>query len=95
MSQRLQNKVAIVTGSSSGIGRAIALLYAHEGAKVVCSDQTPSARTLMQNETSAVTHELIRKASGQAVFVKTDVSQANEMKALVGVAVKEFGRLDM
>lgn len=92
LSQRLLNKVGVVGELSSGIGRLITLLYANEGGKVVCSDTTPSARTLVQDEANA---DLIRKAGGQAVHVKPDVSQAKEIEALIGAAVKRFGRLDM
>jgi NAD(P)-dependent dehydrogenase (short-subunit alcohol dehydrogenase family) len=95
MSQRLLNKVAIVTGSSSGLGRAISLLYLREGAKVVCSDLTPSARALIPDETDANTHEIIQRAGGEAIFVKTDVGKAEDMKGLIEAAVKKFGRLDM
>lgn len=95
MSHRLLNKVAIVTGSSSGLGRAIAVLYSQEGAKVVCSDLTPSARALIPTEADTNTHELIQQAGGESIFVKTDVSQAKAMKALVETAVERFGRLDM
>lgn len=95
MSQRLKNKVAIVTGSSSGLGRAIAQLYSEEGAKVVCSDLVPSARALVPHESQADTHDLIQQSGGEAIFVKTDVSQAKEMEALVEAAVQKFGRLDM
>lgn len=95
MAQRLLNKVAIITGSSSGLGRAIATLYSQEGAKVVCSDLLPSARALVPREAEVDTHELIHQAGGESIFVKTDVSQAKAMEALVKAAVEKFGRLDM
>lgn len=92
-SSRLQDKVAIVTGSSSGLGRAIAIRYAQEGAKVVCADLTPTARS--QEEAEITTHDLILRDGGQATFVQTDVGDATQMENLVQVAVKEYGRLDM
>jgi NAD(P)-dependent dehydrogenase (short-subunit alcohol dehydrogenase family) len=95
IAKRLLNKVAIVTGSSSGFGRAISLLYAREGAKVVCSDLSPTARALILEETVANTHDLIKQGGGESVFIKTDVGKAKDMQALIDAAVDEFGRLDM
>ena len=91
---RLQDKVAIVTGSSSGLGRAIALRYSSEGAKVVCSDLSPAPRLQVDSE-SEPTHELITETGGKAIFVQTDVGVAKQMENLVQEAVREFGRLDV
>lgn len=90
---RLQDKVAIVTGSSSGLGRAIAIRYAREGAKVVCADLTETARS--HEESQITTHESIAKGGGSAIFVQTDVGDAGQMENLVRITVGEFGRLDM
>ena len=81
----LENKVAIITGGGSGIGRAIALLYAKEGAKVVVSDinETMGKESL----------ELIKAKKGDAIFVKTDTSKPEENKKLVVQAVSHFGAL--
>jgi NAD(P)-dependent dehydrogenase (short-subunit alcohol dehydrogenase family) len=92
-SARLQDKVAIVTGASSGLGRAIAIRYSQEGAKVVCADLTPTARS--QEESEITTHDLIVEKGGKATFVQTDVGDAAQMENLVQVAVREYGRLDM
>ncbi|GLI72280.1 hypothetical protein PoHVEF18_000450 [Penicillium ochrochloron] len=92
-SLRLQDKVAIVTGASSGLGRAIAIRYAQEGAKVVCADLTPTARS--QEEARITTHDLITQKGGQAIFVQTDVGDATQMENLVAEAVKVYGRLDI
>lgn len=81
---KLQEKVAIVTGASSGIGLAIAMLYAKEGAKVVLSD---------------VNEEAGKKAAESigenAAFFKSDVSDSKQVDALVEFAVKTFGSLDI
>lgn len=92
---RLQDKVAIVTGSSSGLGRAIAIYYAKEGARLVCADLKPEARSAIGNETAVSTDEQIRRNGDRAIFVQTDVSQAADMEQLVCKAVEEYGRLDM
>ena len=80
---KLEGKVAVVTGAGSGMGRASALLFAEEGAKVVCAD-------VSGNEESAA--EDIGKA---AIAVHTDVSQAADVQAMFAAAVETFGRLDV
>ena len=81
----LENKVAIITGGGSGIGKAISLLYASEGAKVVVSD--------INEEAGNGTVSEIKSKNGQALFVKADTSKAEDNKNLVEQAVKEFGGL--
>lgn len=81
----LENKVAIVTGAGSGIGKAICLLYAKEGAKIVVSDISEKAG----NETVSE----IKDAGGKAIFVKADSSKPEDNKNLVEQTVKEFGGL--
>ena len=94
---RLADKVAIVTGSSSGIGRAIAVAYIREGAKVVLADINLNARHEIEHETAASTLEIIEKEVGadRCISVTTDVSSAKEVEELVNQAVSHFGRLDM
>lgn len=92
-SLRLQDKVAIVTGASSGLGRAIAIRYAQEGASVICADLSPTARS--HEEAQITTHDSIVKDGGQAIFVQADVGDAAQMEHLVQAAVRQFGRLDM
>jgi NAD(P)-dependent dehydrogenase (short-subunit alcohol dehydrogenase family) len=81
----LNNKVAIITGAGSGIGRAIALLYATEGAKIVASDVDEKGG----NETVAQ----ITAKGGEAIFVKADTSKPEDGKNVVAQAVKKFGGL--
>jgi NAD(P)-dependent dehydrogenase (short-subunit alcohol dehydrogenase family) len=86
----LQNKVAIVTGASSGLGRAIALRYASEGASVVIADTIEAPL-----EGGETTLERIRSGGGKALFVKTDISDWNDVDALVDETVQQFGGLDV
>lgn len=83
----LNKKIALVTGASSGIGRAIALVWAREGARVVVSDVDAAG-----GEETAM---LVRDQGGDAIFVKADVSQPEESKALVAACVTHYGRLDV
>ncbi|TAK36727.1 MAG: SDR family oxidoreductase [Chloroflexota bacterium] len=86
MTGRFAGKVALVTGASSGIGRASALAFAREGAKVVVADIVDEER----DETVSA----IKAAGGEAIFVQTDVSKAAEVEVLIDKAVQTFGRLD-
>jgi len=84
---RLTGKVAIVTGSASGIGQAIALLFAREGAKVVVVD--------VQEERGARVVQQIKDEDGEAIFVRTDVSKEDQVKHMVETAVKTYGGIDI
>ena len=93
---RLEGKVAIVTGASSGFGRAISRAFAKEGAKVVCSDLRAAAREDgFEGDIIIPTDEAIRKSGGEATFVKCDVSKVLEVKELVKAAVAQYGKLDI
>lgn len=96
MSLKLQDRVAIVTGSSSGNGRAIALAFAREGASVVCSDIRKEAlQDGYETDLDVDTDDLITKLGGNACFIAADVSKSDAVKALVAGAVSRFGRLDV
>jgi NAD(P)-dependent dehydrogenase (short-subunit alcohol dehydrogenase family) len=83
----VENKVAIVTGAASGIGKATAVLLAAEGAKVLVSD--------IDEKRGAETVEEIKSRGGEAVFVKADSSSPEDNKALVDQALSHFGALDI
>ena len=84
---RLQDKVALITGAGSGIGRESALLFSAEGAKIVVVDVVDAAG----NETVA----MIKKNGGEAVYVHADVSKAADCENMVKVAEKTFGKLNV
>ncbi len=84
---RLKDKVALITGAGSGIGRATALTFAREGAKIVASDvdEAPALETA----------EAVREAGGDAEVVTGDVSNSAHAERMVQAAVQAFGRLDI
>jgi len=86
---RLENKSAIITGAGSGIGRGIALAFSKEGANVVVAD--------INEQGGKETVELIKqeKKSSQAVFVKTDVSRAEDINNMVQACLDSFGKIDI
>ena len=85
--KKLENKVAIITGAGSGIGKETALLFAKEGAKVVVSD-------INESHGNAVVDE-IKNNGGEALFIKADSSNPEDHKKLVEETVKTFGKLDI
>ena len=84
---KLKDKVVIVTGGGSGIGREIALLFAREGAKVMVADFVA--------EKGEDTARWIGESGGEATFVQADVSRAGDVEDLVRQTVKKYGRLDI
>ena len=87
MTKSMEGKVALVTGSSSGIGRATALAFAKEGAKVVgCCD--------LNIKGGDETVNMIEKCGGESIFVHTDVSQAAQVERLINRTMEVYGRLD-
>lgn len=94
--RRLTDKVAAVTGASSGHGRAIALALARAGAAVVCSDLRKSPLPGgFEEEIGIDTDDLIRREGGQAQYEAADVTRAQDMHAVAARAVEAFGRLDV
>ena len=87
MADRLKSKVAIVTGAAHGIGRATAILFAEEGAKVTIADPSEVA-----GEDCAAN---IRDAGGDAIFVRTDISSEDDCRNCCDETVRSFGRLDI
>src|SRR5262245_40430013 len=84
---RLQDRVAIVTGGGSGIGRATALLFGREGCRVAVVD--------LREDAAKATAEAIEQAGGHAVALRADVSQSRDNEATVAAAVARWGRLDI
>jgi 3-oxoacyl-[acyl-carrier protein] reductase len=84
---RLVQKVAIITGAGSGIGRASAIMFAREGARLVVADINDAGG----KETVAV----IKSAGGEAIFVHTDVSRAPDVENMVKTARDRFGKIDI
>lgn len=85
--ETLKNKVALITGAGSGIGEATAKLFAAEGASVVVSDISEANGIKVADE--------IKKAGGNAIFVKADTSRPEDHEHLVKESVKAFGKLDI
>ena len=84
---RLNDKIAIITGAGSGIGRASAILFAEEGARVVAAD--------INQEAGTQTVEQIKAQGGEAVMIQVDMTQTQEVAAMVNQAIERFGRIDI
>jgi NAD(P)-dependent dehydrogenase (short-subunit alcohol dehydrogenase family) len=96
MQTRLENQIAIVTGSSSGNGRDIALALSASGATVVCADLEKKARKeAYEKDLQIDTDDVICKQGAKACYVQTDVRNASQVESLVTRTVSDFGRLDI
>jgi NAD(P)-dependent dehydrogenase (short-subunit alcohol dehydrogenase family) len=86
MAGRVEGKVALVTGGASGIGRATALTFAREGAKLIVAD--------MNEDGGQQTVHLITEKGGEATFVQVDVTSTSAVEALISKTMETYGRLD-
>ncbi|MGO9061661.1 MAG: SDR family NAD(P)-dependent oxidoreductase [Candidatus Binataceae bacterium] len=84
---KLANKVALITGAGSGIGRACAMLFASEGARIAVVD--------IDEQTAAETERLIRNQGGEAIAIRADVGQPEDVQAMVESTAKRFGTVDV
>ena len=84
---RLKDKIAIITGAGSGIGRATAILFAKEGAKVIAADWS--------EEGGKETAKEIKYQGGEAIFIKTDVSKTEEVEKMKNECLEKFGKIDI
>ena len=84
---KLDNKVAFITGSGTGIGREAALLFAKEGAKIVVAD--------FNKELGGETEGLVKEIGGQALFVETNVTDEDSVIAAVKASIECYGKIDL
>ena len=84
---RLKDKVALITGAGMGLGQAMALLFNREGAKIVVTD--------INTEAGTETVDAIRKEGGDAIFVRADVSIADDAERMIATAVNSYGGIDV
>lgn len=84
---RLENRIAIITGATTGIGRATSVLFCSEGSKVVVVGR--------REDEGRETVRLAEKAGGEAIFIKADVSQATQVEEMVTKTISNFGKIDI
>src|SRR5262249_10386152 len=87
MKNRFENKVAVITGGTSGIGRATAVAFAREGAKILLTGRREIG--------GGGTMQLVKEGGGEGVFVRGDARLEDDIRLVVDTALKKFGRLDL
>ena len=87
MKDKFLNKVVLITGSSSGIGKGAAIAFAYQGAKVVLASRSEEANEELLKE--------IKDTGGKAIFVKTDITNTKDVKNLIAKTIETYGRLDI
>jgi len=87
MKDRFLDKVVLITGSSSGIGKGAALTFAEQGAKIVLASRSEGANEDLLQE--------IKSKGGEAFFVKTDVTSTADIKKMINTSIEEYGRIDI
>lgn len=85
---KLKDKVALITGSSRGIGRAIAILFAKEGAKIILNN-------IIHNKEAERTLEEIKDIGAEAILIRCDISKEDEVKRMVKESINKFGKIDI
>ena len=93
----LKDRICIITGGSSGIGRGIALEYAREGARIVIADkrETPLQGKYHETDTTTPTVTEIEKLGAQGIFIQTDVANESQIAAVIQQTLEHFGGLDI
>jgi len=84
---KLTNKISLITGAGSGFGRACAILFAKEGAKISVVD--------MDEKTGQETVALLKQKGGQAIFIRADVSKTSEVEKMVNNTMETYGKIDI
>jgi NAD(P)-dependent dehydrogenase (short-subunit alcohol dehydrogenase family) len=84
---KLSNKIALITGSGSGIGRASAILFSQEGAKIAAVD--------IDRKGGEQTVDLIKQKGFGAIFIQTDVSKASDVEKMIKITLDHYGKLDI
>lgn len=87
MKDKFLNKVVLITGSSSGIGKGAAIAFAYQGAKVVLASRSEEANEELLKE--------IKDTGGKAIFVKTDITNTKDVKNLIAKTIEAYGQLDI